>query len=95
MFSTRRDASPTSPDVPDEYVLALHDFEPQAQNATCLSFRAGEKIRVLNRDPSGWWDGELNGRRGWFPSNYVNKAVMSLMDEELPRARVRISLHLS
>lgn len=59
-----------------EYVCALHSFVPQqsqyaGSSATCLSFRAGERIRVLNRDPSGWWDGEIDGRRGWFPSNYV------------------------
>jgi len=58
-----------------EYVLAMHDFAPQQQNATCLSFRAGQVIHVLNRDSSGWWDGELEGRRGWFPSNYVNADV--------------------
>ncbi|KAI6106332.1 ras guanine nucleotide exchange factor domain-containing protein [Pisolithus croceorrhizus] len=54
-----------------EFVLALHDFAPQQQNATCLSFRAGQLIQVLNKDSSGWWDGELDGQRGWFPSNYV------------------------
>ncbi|EED78046.1 predicted protein, partial [Postia placenta Mad-698-R] len=53
------------------FVLAMHDFEPQAQNVACLPFNAGQIITVLNRDPSGWWDGELDGRRGWFPSNYV------------------------
>lgn len=50
----------------------MHDYSPHQQNATCLSFRAGQVIHVLNKDPSGWWDGELEGRRGWFPSNYVN-----------------------
>lgn len=55
-----------------DYVLAMHDYNPQHQNATCLSFKAGQVIHVLNRDNSGWWDGELEGRRGWFPSNYVN-----------------------
>jgi len=54
-----------------DYVIAMHDFAPMAPNATCLSFRAGEVIHVLNRDETGWWDGELDGRRGWFPSNYV------------------------
>jgi hypothetical protein len=45
-------------------------------------------IRVVNRDKSGWWDGEMIAsdslstppspdshptiQRGWFPSNYVN-----------------------
>lgn len=56
-----------------EYVVALHDFA--STNATCLSFQAGQVIRVFNRDTSGWWDGELNGERGWFPSNYVDADV--------------------
>ncbi len=43
-----------------EYVLAMHDYLPDQRNATCLAFRAGQVIRVLNRDPSGWWDGELD-----------------------------------
>jgi son of sevenless-like protein len=71
----------------------MHDFAPQQQNATCLSFRAGQVIRVLNRDTSGWWDGELEGRRGWFPSNYVNAEVdirASLVDEESLRKPVRL-----
>jgi son of sevenless len=85
-----RSPSPSSPVYDDtvrpgpEYVLAMHDYSPQTQNATCLSFRAGQVIHVLNRDSSGWWDGELEGRRGWFPSNYVNADVPSLTDEELP-----------
>ncbi|KAG2156000.1 ras guanine nucleotide exchange factor domain-containing protein [Suillus bovinus] len=71
-----------------EFVLALHDFHPQHQNATCLSFRAGQVIHVLNRDSSGWWDGEINGQRGWFPSNYVSadERVISLAEEVLPQS---------
>jgi son of sevenless-like protein len=67
-----------------EYVLAMHDYIPDQRNATCLGFLAGQVIRVLNRDPSGWWDGELDGSRGWFPSNYVNGDLALLADEELP-----------
>ena len=68
-------SSPSQDDtmrVTSEYVIAMHDYEPQQPNTTCLSFRTGNIIHVLNRDPSGWWDGEFEGRRGWFPSNYVN-----------------------
>ncbi len=68
-----------------EYVLAMHDYIPDHRNATCLAFRAGQVIRVLNRDPSGWWDGELDGGRGWFPSNYVNGDLALLADEHLPQ----------
>ncbi|KAJ7644234.1 ras guanine nucleotide exchange factor domain-containing protein [Roridomyces roridus] len=60
----------------------MHDYAPQHQNATCLSFRAGQVIHVLNRDQSGWWDGELEGRRGWFPSNYVNADVNGYPEDE-------------
>jgi son of sevenless-like protein len=67
-----------------EYVLAMHDYIPEQRNATCLGFRAGQVIRVLNRDPSGWWDGELDGSRGWFPSNYVNGDLALLADEQVP-----------
>lgn len=87
---------PTSPMLEEtirlsaEYVLAMHDFAPQQQDANCLSFRAGQVIHVLNRDNSGWWDGELEGQRGWFPSNYVNAdaGVTSLTEEDLPRGNV-------
>jgi son of sevenless-like protein len=74
-----------------EFVHALHDFYPQHQNATCLSFRAGQVIHVLNRDQSGWWDGEIDGQRGWFPSNYVSadERVISLTEEESPCLYVR------
>lgn len=64
--------SPSPSPPPSDYVLAMHDYSPSSSNATCLEFCTGQIIHVLNRDSSGWWDGELDGRRGWFPSNYVN-----------------------
>jgi hypothetical protein len=36
-----------------------------------LSFEREDFIRVTQRDASGWWEGELDGVVGWFPSNYV------------------------
>ena len=84
--SRSRSASPAIEEtvrLGQEYVLALHDYVPPPQNTTCLSFREGQVIHVLSRDPSGWWDGELEGRRGWFPSNYVsNMEITSLTEEE-------------
>jgi hypothetical protein len=50
------------------YVCALHDYT--SDSPTNLSFRAGDVIYVLMQQDSGWWDGVLDGRRGWFPSNY-------------------------
>lgn len=68
----------------------MHDFSPDHRNATCLAFHAGQVIHVLNRDPSGWWDGEVDGRRGWFPSNYVATTAVaaSLTEEVFPGTEV-------
>lgn len=65
----------SSEDGIEEYVVALHDFS--SNNETCLSFASGQVIRVFNRDESGWWDGELDGQRGWFPSNYVDESGLT------------------
>lgn len=55
-----------------DIVRALYDF--QAENETDLSFKEGDMINVLDRtDPSGWYEGELNGVRGYFPSNFVEE----------------------
>lgn len=35
-----------------------------------MSFHQGDVIQVINQLESGWWDGVINGVRGWFPSNY-------------------------
>jgi hypothetical protein len=70
----------------------MHDFTPDHRNATCLAFQAGQVIHVLNRDPSGWWDGEVDNRRGWFPSNYVATTAVaaSLTEEVFPGTDVRL-----
>lgn len=61
-----------------EYVQALHDYSSgSASSNVCLTFSAGQYIRVLNKDSSGWWDGEIDGVRGWFPSNYVVRLCYS------------------
>lgn len=50
------------------YVRALYDYD--ADDRTSLSFRQGDVIQVITQLESGWWDGVINGVRGWFPSNY-------------------------
>ncbi|KJZ76059.1 hypothetical protein HIM_04515 [Hirsutella minnesotensis 3608] len=50
------------------YVRALYDYE--ADDRTSLSFHRGDVIQVITQLESGWWDGVINGVRGWFPSNY-------------------------
>ncbi|KAI8088827.1 SH3 domain-containing protein [Halteromyces radiatus] len=43
-----------------------------------LSFGQGDIIHVLAKLESGWWDGWCNGRRGWFPSNYVEEITTEM-----------------
>lgn len=42
-----------------------------ATSATEVSFAAGEVVTVHRKDASGWSEIEVNGRRGWGPSNYL------------------------
>lgn len=55
-------------------VIALYPYT--AQNADELSFEKDDIIAVTDRsqDPA-WWQGELRGMTGLFPSNYVTKLV--------------------
>ncbi|KAI9202468.1 P-loop containing nucleoside triphosphate hydrolase protein [Polychytrium aggregatum] len=50
---------------------ALYDYD--ATEADELSFKAGDTITIINSDDPGWWTGNLNGKRGLFPMNYVEK----------------------
>lgn len=55
---------------PDEFVIALYAFS--GQSAGDLSFREGDRIRVVKRTGTDqdWWVGELSGVKGSFPANY-------------------------
>uniref|UniRef100_A0A8C5WMP9 Growth arrest specific 7 n=1 Tax=Leptobrachium leishanense TaxID=445787 RepID=A0A8C5WMP9_9ANUR len=41
------------------------------QHQQGLKFEAGELIKVLQVPDGGWWEGEKDGVRGWFPASYV------------------------
>lgn len=51
------------------FAKAEYDYEAQEDNE--LTFVEGDRIAVLEKDPSGWWTGELNGTVGLFPDNFV------------------------
>lgn len=36
-----------------------------------LNFKKGDIITITQKDEGGWWEGTLEGKTGWFPSNYV------------------------
>uniref|UniRef100_A0A3Q2Q990 SH3 domain-containing kinase-binding protein 1 n=1 Tax=Fundulus heteroclitus TaxID=8078 RepID=A0A3Q2Q990_FUNHE len=38
-----------------------------------MTLTVGDIIRNIRRDDGGWWEGELGGRRGFFPDNFVRE----------------------
>ena len=74
------------------YVRALYDYE--ADDRTSLSFHEGDIIQVITQLESGWWDGVINGVRGWFPSNYCQLVTSA---DELPESEqngVGVAAHI-
>ncbi|UJR28286.1 hypothetical protein I4U23_009534 [Adineta vaga] len=55
-------------------VTALYPFK--AQNTDELSFAKNDSI-IITQAPTdgGWWEGTLDGKTGWFPSNYVEQVI--------------------
>lgn len=57
----------------DEFCRALYDFHSEV--AEDLEFRLGNIIRVLGKS-GNWWEGEVEGRTGIFPCNYVQSCAV-------------------
>ena len=74
-------AAPTSPtsSTGDAYavtrVRALHSFKPTEPNE--LAFEKGDIIKVVDREYTDWWRGQLRGRTGIFPVNYVVRSRLT------------------
>ncbi|XP_066505021.1 rho guanine nucleotide exchange factor 6 isoform X2 [Hoplias malabaricus] len=54
-------------------LLVKARFNFKQNNEDELSFSKGELIHVTRQEEGGWWEGTLNGKTGWFPSNYVRE----------------------
>uniref|UniRef100_A0A8C9ZBA8 Osteoclast-stimulating factor 1 n=1 Tax=Sander lucioperca TaxID=283035 RepID=A0A8C9ZBA8_SANLU len=54
-------------------VEAVVEFDYEAQQDDELSLTVGDIILNIRRDDGGWWEGELDGRRGLFPDNFVRE----------------------
>ncbi|XP_055006692.1 SH3 domain-containing kinase-binding protein 1 [Boleophthalmus pectinirostris] len=54
-------------------VEAVVEFEYEAQQDDELSLSVGAIIVNIRKDDGGWWEGELHGRRGLFPDNFVRE----------------------
>ncbi|CAF1231352.1 unnamed protein product [Adineta steineri] len=60
-------------------VIALFPFK--AQNTDELSFAKNDIIILTQAlQDGGWWEGTLDGKTGWFPSNYVEQQTVKKTD---------------
>ncbi|XP_048397306.1 SH3 domain-containing kinase-binding protein 1 isoform X2 [Stegostoma tigrinum] len=67
-----------------EYCKVLFPYE--AQNDDELTIREGEIVIIINKEcaDAGWWEGEINGKRGVFPDNFV-KLLPPDFEKERPK----------
>lgn len=56
---------------------ALYTFNGQTPRE--LSFRKGEMIHVRRQIDNNWYEGELHGRIGLFPYNYVEVTIKTFV----------------
>lgn len=62
-------------------------FDYQPENPDELKLTVGDILIVTNKEEEGWWEGDLNGKIGMFPTNFVELLPNA---EELPTPAVRI-----
>lgn len=69
----QKSSSTSDPNQLDLRAIALFDFAGEKE--ADLAFKEGEVIIVLKKYLDGWWLGELNGKIGKFPSNFIEEFV--------------------
>ncbi|KAK1795054.1 hypothetical protein P4O66_010245 [Electrophorus voltai] len=73
-----------------ECCQVMFDYAAIAEDE--MNLKKGDFITIISKvtDDEGWWEGELNGQRGFFPDNFVMVIPMDtlqLMDKNQPPLR--------
>ncbi|XP_060778168.1 SH3 domain-containing protein 21 [Neoarius graeffei] len=65
-----------------ECCQVMFDYAANAEDE--LELKKGDIINIINKvcDDDGWWEGELNGRRGFFPDNFVMIIPLEVFQEK-------------
>ncbi|XP_005992560.1 SH3 and PX domain-containing protein 2B [Latimeria chalumnae] len=61
---------PTPPQVEEEY-YTIADFQTTIPDG--ISFQAGLKVEVIEKNSSGWWYIEIDEKEGWAPATFIDK----------------------
>ena len=70
-------------------------FDYDATQPDELTIKVGDVISDVRKQPGGWWEGVLNGRKGVFPDNFVEVCTIytvCLLTNSEPKADY--SLHM-
>ncbi|KAH8263431.1 hypothetical protein KR044_009010 [Drosophila immigrans] len=75
----------------EQPLIVRAEYSFMGSNNDELCFQKGDLITVTQREDGGWWEGTLNDKTGWFPSNYVNefKAPLPLTDTIRPPEEIQ------
>jgi len=63
--------APVAPPRTSTYPKAQALYAYTATAPDELSFNKDAIVNIIQKDPSGWWEGEVDGQRGWIPATYV------------------------
>ncbi|KAG9490682.1 hypothetical protein GDO78_006150 [Eleutherodactylus coqui] len=61
---------PTPPHVEEEY-YTIADFQTTIHDG--ISFQAGLKVEVIEKNHSGWWYIQIDDKEGWAPATFIDK----------------------
>ncbi|KAL2768920.1 SH3 domain-containing kinase-binding protein 1 isoform d [Daubentonia madagascariensis] len=74
-------------------VEAIVEFDYQAQHDDELTISVGEIITNIRKEDGGWWEGQINGRRGLFPDNFVREIKKEMKKDPLSNKAPEKPMH--
>ncbi|XP_003924160.1 SH3 domain-containing kinase-binding protein 1 isoform X6 [Saimiri boliviensis] len=74
-------------------VEAIVEFDYQAQHDDELTISVGEIITNIRKEDGGWWEGQINGRRGLFPDNFVREIKKEMKKDPLANKAPEKPMH--
>lgn len=66
----------------DNLATALYDFDAAEDGE--LSFKEGNRIKIVGKFNEDWYIGTLNGKQGRFPANFVDKVPTDMSSNSEP-----------